>query len=121
GFRCDDFPRFVGASDPATPVPLRLDEERAVATLARAHWALGGGAVLVVQPVAAELAVPIGEEEAALHRAESTEVPRGQAATPAMLERVADTTGGASLLANVALLRANAQLAARVAVALRGT
>jgi pseudouridine-5'-phosphate glycosidase len=42
----------------------------------------------------------------------------GKDVTPALLEHFHAASGGASLTANVALVRANAELAARVAVAL---
>jgi pseudouridine-5'-phosphate glycosidase len=43
---------------------------------------------------------------------------RGNEVTPAMLEHFHTTTGGASIEANIALVLANAALAARVAVEL---
>jgi pseudouridine-5'-phosphate glycosidase len=41
----------------------------------------------------------------------------GAALTPWLLARVADLTEGASLRANIALLKQNAQIAAQIAVA----
>jgi pseudouridine-5'-phosphate glycosidase len=43
---------------------------------------------------------------------------RGQRVTPFLLERVNELTGGASLRANLALLRNNARVAAEIASAL---
>jgi pseudouridine-5'-phosphate glycosidase len=44
----------------------------------------------------------------------------GKDVTPVLLEHFHAASGGASLAANVALVRANAELAARVAVAVAG-
>jgi pseudouridine-5'-phosphate glycosidase len=43
---------------------------------------------------------------------------RGQRVTPFLLERVNELTGGASMRANLALLRNNARVAAEIAIAL---
>jgi pseudouridine-5'-phosphate glycosidase len=43
---------------------------------------------------------------------------RGSAVTPFLLERIVELTGGASLRANMALLRQNARVAGHLAVAL---
>jgi pseudouridine-5'-phosphate glycosidase len=53
----------------------------------------------------------------ALHAAETAGV-RGKDVTPYLLEHFHRETGGASLAANVALVRSNARLAAEVAVQL---
>ncbi len=42
----------------------------------------------------------------------------GKEATPFLLQRINELTGGASLRTNIALIRSNAALAARLAVAL---
>jgi pseudouridine-5'-phosphate glycosidase len=55
--------------------------------------------------------------QAALALAEREGV-RGKEVTPFLLRAVAESTGGRSLEANVALLRNNARVAAAVAVAL---
>jgi pseudouridine-5'-phosphate glycosidase len=55
--------------------------------------------------------------EAALLDAESRGI-HGAATTPFLLSRVSELTGGESLQANLALLRNNARIAARVAVAM---
>jgi len=127
GYRCDAFPRFVCVSDPALTVPARVDHEREVAAMARAHWSLGGGALLVVQPVEVSMAIGFDEAERAQLAADAADAAsaagpaRGASATPALLGRVAEETSGASLRANVALLRENAHLAAKIAGALRST
>ena len=85
-------------------------------------FASGSGLVLA-QPV------PVGDElDAALHDrllAEGLGLltergVTGKDVTPALLEHFHAASGGASLTTNVALVRANAELAARVAAALAG-
>jgi pseudouridine-5'-phosphate glycosidase len=120
GYGTDAFPGFY-RRDSGLPVPWRVDDVTQVAAAWRAHRALGGGSGLVLaQPVPAA-----DELDAALHdrlladgldRVASRRV-TGKDVTPVLLEHFHAASGGASLAANVALVRANAELAARTAVA----
>jgi pseudouridine-5'-phosphate glycosidase len=121
GYRTDAFPGFY-RRDSGFPVPWRVDDPAQVAAVWRAHRELGGGAGLVLaQPVP-----PADELDVDLHDRLLTEGLElvaargivGKDVTPALLEYFHAASGGASLTANVALVRANAELAARVAVAL---
>ena len=84
----------------------------------RSRAALGiGGAVLICNPVAPELALPIDEIEgwiAACHDS----APAGAAATPWLLAEIVRRSQGRSLAANKRLIVDNAGLAGAVAVAL---
>ncbi|MGB9634418.1 MAG: pseudouridine-5'-phosphate glycosidase, partial [Chloroflexaceae bacterium] len=79
------------------------------------------GGMLLCVPPPDEVALPSATVEAAisraLARAEAAGV-RGPAVTPFLLAAVAEETRGESLAVNVALLRQNARVAARVARAL---
>jgi pseudouridine-5'-phosphate glycosidase len=78
-------------------------------------------AVLLCNPIAAELALDVAELLAATARAEARmrdEGIEGKAVTPYLLRTLAEETDGRSLGANLALLEGNARLAAQVAVAL---
>jgi len=122
GYRTDAFPGFY-RRDSGLPVPWRVDDPAQMAAVWRAHRELGGGSGLVLaQPV------PVADEmDAGLHDrllAEGLELVAtrgitGKNVTPVLLEHFHAASGGASLTANVALVRANAELAAQVAVALR--
>jgi pseudouridine-5'-phosphate glycosidase len=123
GYGTDAFPGFY-RRDSGLPVPWRVDGCSEVAAAWRAHRALGGGSGLVLaQPVPAA-----DELDAALHDrllAEGLDLVAargvtGKDVTPVLLEHFHATSGGASLTTNVALVRANAELAARVAVAVAG-
>jgi pseudouridine-5'-phosphate glycosidase len=86
----------------------------------REHLALGfGTGVLVCNPIppADEMPRELYEEalSGALAAAELAGV-RGREVTPYLLEQMRQRTGGTSLAANVALLRNNARVAARLAV-----
>lgn len=121
GYGTDAFPGFY-RRDSGRPVPWRVDTPAQAAAVWRAHVTLGSraGAVLA-QPVPAT-----DELDAALHDRLLTEglallTERGitgKDVTPALLAHFHAGSGGASLRANLALVKANAELAAQVAVAL---
>nr|WP_308259588.1 pseudouridine-5'-phosphate glycosidase [Pseudonocardia sp. H11422] len=121
GYRTDAFPGFY-RRDSGHPVPWRVDEPAQVAAIWRAHRGLGSGAGLVLaQPVPAA-----DELDGALHDrllAEGLALlaergVTGKDVTPALLEHFHAGSGGASLATNLALVKANAELAAQVAVEL---
>ena len=79
------------------------------------------GGVLVANPVPEAEEIPSGEisahVEAAVAEARRAGI-TGKAVTPFLLSRLLALTGGRSLAANVALVKNNAALAARLATAL---
>lgn len=121
GWRTSEFPAFFSTSS-GLPVAARVDSMDALCRIVRSHQALGRpSSVLVVQPPPAEHAIPpavveqaVGE---ALDAARAAGI-RGPATTPYLLSAVERATGGRSLATNLALLEANAGLAAQVATAL---
>jgi pseudouridylate synthase len=120
GYQTDHFPAFLVRSS-GLPVPLRADTPEEVAALCRTHWDLGLGGVLVTVPIPEADAVDPARAEAATQQAldEAAKLGiRGPATTPFLLKRMVEISGGATLRANIALLRNNAMVAARVAVAL---
>lgn len=121
GYRTDEFPGFFTRTT-GLKVPARADSAAEIAAIQRAARAVGRpGAVLVVQPPPAGEALDAAEVEAAvaeaLGEARALGV-RGAAITPVLLAAVERSTAGRSLRANLALLEANAALAAEIAVAL---
>jgi pseudouridine-5'-phosphate glycosidase len=118
GFGTDQFPAFF-SRESGLPVNVRVDHPREIAEIARQHWLLGlESALLVVQPPPADVALPSeqieGVIEQALDDAEQQKI-SGAGVTPFLLDRVNRLSGGASLQANLALLRSNASLAAQIA------
>ncbi|MBM3547167.1 MAG: pseudouridine-5'-phosphate glycosidase [Alphaproteobacteria bacterium] len=121
GFGTDEFPAFWCRSSGLT-VPARLDSVEAVAEAFALHrrLALGSG-FIVANPIPEADALDRGMIEDAIARA--LEHARaggvgGKDVTPALLKNILETTSGASLRANIALVRNNARLAARIAVAM---
>ena len=123
GYRTDRLAGFYLA-DSGHPVPWREDEAEAIAAIQRARHDLGLTQALVV-------ANPLPEEmqmDPALHdrilaeslAAADAEGIVGKDATPFILGRFHERTGGESLRVNVALVLRNAALAARIAAALAG-
>jgi len=120
GYRTAEFPGFFTAHT-GLGVPARAESAEEIVAIARASRALGRpGAVLVVQPPPAPDALDADTVERAvaggLARARAEGV-RGAAVSPFLLAAVERETAGRSLRANLALLEANAGLAAEIAVA----
>ena len=119
----DEFPAFYSRRSGFSS-PLRIDTPQAVAAMLHAKWDLHlSGSVLIANPVPDVHEVPRERMEAhiqqALAEADARGV-KGKAVTPYLLQRVAELTGGESLEANVALIKSNAAMAARIAVAYHG-
>jgi len=118
GYCTDEFPAFY-SRESGLRASARADSAAEIAAMARAHWGIAGsGALLVGNPPPQESALPRLEVETvvkqALAEADAAGV-RGQAVTPFLLARVSALTEGASMQANLALLRNNARLGAEVA------
>lgn len=121
GYCTDDFPAFYSQKS-GLKASARADSPADIVAIARAHWDLGqSSAILVVQPPPAEVALPLDKMETyilqALREAQSQGM-HGQQVTPFLLGRMVELTGGASLRANLGLLRNNARLAGEIARAL---
>lgn len=120
GYRTNELPGFFTVGT-GLRVPQRADSAEEIARIARAHWALGErSAVLVVQPPPAHAALEqhtVDEAVAGAVRDADAAGISGAALTPFLLGAVLAATAGASLPANLALLEANAELAAHIAVA----
>jgi pseudouridylate synthase len=121
GYRTDAMPGFY-VRDSGLPVPWRLDSPAEVADVVRSRESLSlPQGMVVAQPVA-----HADEMDRALHERTLgeglAEVRRrgitGKDVTPFLLGWFHERTGGASLAANVALVLANAALAAEVATEL---
>ncbi len=122
GWRCDDLPAFHARSS-GLKVPHRVDTAEEVAAIARAHWRLDGGGLLVVVPVPDDAALALEPLEQAVETAlaqVATQGVRGNAVTPVALAALSEATAGASIPANLALAENNAAVAAEIAQALAG-
>lgn len=123
GWRTDRFPAFW-RRETDLPVDRRFDDLDALAAAAVAHWGLGADSgVVVVNPVPADDEMDGGLYETALARALADATARGASGrdvTPFLLDRMRELTGGASVAANLSLLRHNARVAAELAAAMEG-
>ena len=119
GYGTDRFPGFYLA-DSGHPVPWRLDSPEEAAAAIRARRELGvEGALVVANPLDEQLDPALHERVLAeALAAAAREGVRGRDVTPFLLARFHAGTGGESLRANVRLVVRNAELAARIAVAL---
>ncbi len=120
GFRTDTFPLFY-VTESSHALADRADDAGTIAAAAAAHWGFARRTgLLVVQPVADEVALPPDETEflveETLAQAEAAGV-AGPAVTPWVLARLHAATDGRSLVANRRLLVDNAGLAADIAAA----
>lgn len=111
----DEFPAFTVRSS-GLPSPYRADTVAEVAAIVRLRLRQGGG-IVVALPIPSEVALDPARARAALEEAlaeAEREGIRGERVTPFLLGSIARRDANA-LRANVALLRANARFAARLA------
>ncbi len=118
-FGSDDFPSFYSRSS-GHRSPLRLDSEKAIAEMLAAKWSMGlTGSVLIANPISAEASIDPQEMEAyiqqALDAAKKAGI-KGKEVTPFLLKYIAEHTSGESLEANIALIRSNAALGAKISL-----
>ena len=114
GYGCDELPAFYTRHS-GCPVPTRVDGPEEAAAVVRAAWATGSRGVVVAIPPPGELE---GAEEIVLQATRELANVIGPEATPRLLARVAELSGGRSIELNVDLVVNNARVAARVARAL---
>ncbi len=116
----DEFPSFY-SSKSGFNSPLRLDTPIAIADLLKAKWGLQlNGSVLIANPVPTEF--EMNQEVIEQHILKALEVAnqqnvKGKEVTPFILKYIANNTHGESLEANIALIKNNAAIASRIAVA----
>lgn len=121
GFGTDTFPAFWCRSS-GLPLPMRIDTPEAVARAFLLHRKLElPSGFVVANPIPESDALDRSAVEQAIGEAlghAAREGIAGRDVTPFLLKRIVAATGGASLRANIALVRNNARLAARISTAL---
>ncbi len=115
----DEFPAFYSRRS-GFASPLSVANEAEAARVLHAKWSLGiGGGVMLANPVPQGAEIPAeemaGQIEQALSDMNALGL-TGKDTTPYLLGRIVEITGGRSLETNIALVRHNAAVAARVAV-----
>lgn len=120
-YATNDFPAFFTERS-GCRVPCRVDTPEDCAQLIDAYVKLRlGTGILFAVPIPKEYSASGTLIEDAIQRAIGEARAKniaGNAETPFLLSRVNELTGGASLASNIALLKNNAQLGAKIAVAL---
>jgi pseudouridine-5'-phosphate glycosidase len=121
GYGTDAFPAFF-ARESGYRLDHRCDTPEEVAALVRAERRLGSSSgILVANPIPEADSLPADEIEsriaAACREAEAAGVAQKDV-TPYLLDRINTLTGGRSLQANIALVKNNVAVAAKIAVAL---
>ncbi|MFI0773876.1 pseudouridine-5'-phosphate glycosidase [Streptomyces sp. NPDC021212] len=115
----DDFPAFYSRVS-GFASPLRADSPEEIAAVMRAQWDLGLPAGLsIANPVPEADEIPAERIDGIIEQAlaEMTEAGiAGKDATPYLLGRIVELTNGESLRTNIALVRNNARLGARIAI-----
>lgn len=123
GFRTRFLPRFTLSPDHTLLLPDHVEDETEAARIVAAHWTVQPSCgALLMQACPEAFALPAEQIEhslaTALADAKALGI-RGAATTPFLLARLASSAGGQEVIeANLALLFANATLAAKVAGAL---
>jgi pseudouridine-5'-phosphate glycosidase len=113
GYGVDTLPLFYAAAG-GPPVSARVETAREAGEVARAHWELGGGGLLLGRPPDEPLDDVEPLIEQALHAAREQSV-HGQAVTPFVLAYLHRESGGRTQRANKDLIAQNARLAGEIA------
>ena len=121
GYGTSEFPAFWSRSS-GLSAPLRFDTPEEIAGFLRAKRELAiESGTLIANPIPQTDEIPAaqmrGYIETAVNDAANAEI-SGKSVTPWLLDRILQLTSGRSLEANVALVKNNARLAARIASAL---
>ncbi len=118
GWGTEEFPAFF-SRESGLPVSISLTTLAEIVAFLRSHWRMGiGSGVLICVPCPEETAVPRETAEEAIAQAETDAQKSnvsGSELTPFLLSRLAELTEGATLRANLELLKNNAHVAARIA------
>jgi len=120
GLGTREFPAFYSRQS-GHAVPMSCATPAEVAGVMRAKWAMGlRGGLVIANPIPAEAEIPAAEISPVVEKAVAKAAARGVSGkelTPFLLAEIAGVTAGRSLAANIALVRHNARMAAKIAVA----
>jgi len=122
GYKTNELPAFYSIKS-GIKVDRQVNNEEEIVSIALNHWKLGlSSAMLVTVPPPSDLEIPASQIEMqikkALEEADKQNI-NGPAITPYLLQKVNEETKGQSMRVNIALLKNNARIAAKIASALR--
>lgn len=120
GYGTTDLPSFYTRSSGIGLDQSVADAAEAAAVMAAHRRLPGAGGIVFANPPPESAAIPAheidGVIEEALTAAQKAGI-RGKDVTPYLLDYLADASGGRTVETNIALLRSNAEVAAKIAVA----
>jgi len=120
GFQTDRFPAFyLRESQGGAGVDARFDDAADLGRLVRAELERTGRGMLIANPIPEESAIAPDQFRRWIDQAEQeSSGATGRSATPAILSALHRISDGATIEANIALVRSNTRLAARIAAAM---
>jgi pseudouridine-5'-phosphate glycosidase len=121
GYKTNELPAFYSIKS-GIKVDRQVNNEEEIVSIAQTHWKLGlSSAMLVTVPPPSDLEIPASQIamqiEKALEEADKNNI-NGASITPYLLQKVNKETKGKSMRVNIALLKNNAHVAAKIAAAL---
>jgi pseudouridine-5'-phosphate glycosidase len=120
GYQTDEFPAFYTRTS-GLKVNYRVETPEAIAQIMKMKWDLClHGGLVICNPIPEAYSMKPDEMQQAIHAAlkEAAELGiEGKDVTPFLLDKIQKLTGGESLKANIALIKNNALLGARIAAA----
>jgi len=121
GYKTNELPAFYSIKS-GIKVDRQVNNEEEIVSIALNHWKLGlSSAILVAVPPPSDLEIPANQIakriEKALEEADKNNI-HGSAITPYLLQKVNEETKGKSMRVNIALLKNNARVAAKISAAL---
>lgn len=117
GFRTDRFPAFYRRESAAT-VDARFDDVASLAAFVRAELPRGGRGIVIANPIPVADELSQADWDRWLTEARVGTSAAGRDATPSLLAALHAVSRGATLRANLALVKSNADLAAQLAALL---
>ncbi|KTD62074.1 pseudouridine-5'-phosphate glycosidase [Legionella spiritensis] len=118
GYGTDEFPAFYTHSS-GIPLVHRLDDPKDIAALMHVQHSLSiNNGIVIANPITKSAEIPDYEIKPIIEQAnqEARHI-KGKAITPFLLQRISELTAGQSLKANIELIKNNAILGARIAIA----
>lgn len=120
GYQTEQLPAFFTRGS-QFKVDYRLDDAASIAQVMSAKWAMAlKGGMVIANPIPEQYALPNSAIDSAIEQALAEAVAQkigGKQATPFLLARVCELTGGDSLASNIQLVLNNARLASAIAKA----
>ncbi|PLX07817.1 MAG: pseudouridine-5-phosphate glycosidase [Marinilabiliales bacterium] len=117
----DGFPAFYSRNS-GFRSPLRVNTANEISNILNTKWELGlDGSVLIANPIPENIEVPKEIMEVYIKQALKDAIDQnieGKEITPFLLKSIVNKTGGDSLKSNIALVKNNAELGAKIAKSL---